>query len=536
MILLTTEGEVLIIDIEAGSGTENAVIASVGTGSTTRTIAVSPDGALLYLILEDSDLVVVYALEVLGSVGVIDPNVTYPPPTVTLTPVDSVFTGPNPYDIAFDPSGSGIAVITNAGNQTVTILNATGPSKAPVAAEIRVWPRILIIFEDDPDLRWWQVRYIRGWIELPPEYSPEDIDLSTVRLQDSIPALPWSRIVDLDCDGIEELKVKFDRVLFQEVLPNGWVVPVTITGMVNDRPFYGETTILTIRPVITFPCGGEILPPGKPTTISWDSPANYDVDSVDVLWTHDDGATWEPVALGIPDNGSVVWHTPPEVYDSCRVMVTLYSDGQDLGTGMSSGMFMISDMVAVALQNFSGVLEEDYAVLRWRTMNETGIEGFHVMRADERDGTYERITEELVPARQNISGTQYELRDENIELNRTYYYQVDVYFEHGSTLSFGPFEVTVLARFSLEQNVPNPFNPATTIRFTVPEACHVRLDIFDVAGRRVRSLIDNPFRAGRFHAVWDGTNDGGRRVASGVYFYRLVAGKHRDTKKMMLLR
>ena len=70
----------------------------------------------------------------------------------------------------------------------------------------------------------------------------------------------------------------------------------------------------------------------------------------------------------------------------------------------------------------------------------------------------------------------------------------------------------------------------------MPEASHVQLVVFDVAGRRVRTVVDKDFRAGKFHAVWDGTNDGGRKVSSGIYFYRLVAGKHRDTKKMILLR
>jgi hypothetical protein len=90
--------------------------------------------------------------------------------------------------------------------------------------------------------------------------------------------------------------------------------------------------------------------------------------------------------------------------------------------------------------------------------------------------------------------------------------------------------------FALAQNVPNPFNPATTIAYDLPEPAEVTLVIFDVAGRRVRTLVRGLQPAGRHTALWAGTDDAGRRVASGVYFYRLVAGAHSATRKMVMLR
>jgi len=89
---------------------------------------------------------------------------------------------------------------------------------------------------------------------------------------------------------------------------------------------------------------------------------------------------------------------------------------------------------------------------------------------------------------------------------------------------------------ALEQNYPNPFNPVTKIAFTLTEPGRVILRVFDAAGRPVRTLADERMAASRYEIVWDGTDDRGRQVGSGVYFYRLeIAGKP-ETKKMVLLK
>jgi len=91
-------------------------------------------------------------------------------------------------------------------------------------------------------------------------------------------------------------------------------------------------------------------------------------------------------------------------------------------------------------------------------------------------------------------------------------------------------------KFGLEQNVPNPFNPATTIRFSIPEAGNVRLTVLDVNGRIVRTLVSGDRAAGEFPVVWDGKDDAGREVGSGLYFARLEAGELKATRKMVLLK
>ena len=90
--------------------------------------------------------------------------------------------------------------------------------------------------------------------------------------------------------------------------------------------------------------------------------------------------------------------------------------------------------------------------------------------------------------------------------------------------------------FALGQNYPNPFNPSTVIPYQLASAAHVRLDVFNVLGQRVATLVDGAHLAG-FHSVrWDATDRFGRSVASGVYLYRLlVDGSVQQTKRMVLV-
>jgi hypothetical protein len=118
----------------------------------------------------------------------------------------------------------------------------------------------------------------------------------------------------------------------------------------------------------------------------------------------------------------------------------------------------------------------------------------------------------------------------------------------GVVSSLSPFVIAVLGTtsvgdgsspvsFALHASVPNPFNPTTTIRYDVPSGgADVSISIFDVAGRLVRELVNEHRSTGTWSVQWNGDDDRGQRVASGVYFYRMRAGDFVDTKKMVLLK
>jgi hypothetical protein len=88
----------------------------------------------------------------------------------------------------------------------------------------------------------------------------------------------------------------------------------------------------------------------------------------------------------------------------------------------------------------------------------------------------------------------------------------------------------------LDHNYPNPFNPSTTIRYGLRSRTHVSLKVYNVMGQLVKTLVNETKNSGDYTIVWRGVNNTGESVASGVYFYRLIAGAFSHTKKMVLLK
>ena len=88
----------------------------------------------------------------------------------------------------------------------------------------------------------------------------------------------------------------------------------------------------------------------------------------------------------------------------------------------------------------------------------------------------------------------------------------------------------------LDQNVPNPFNPTTQLSYQIAAGQFVTLAIYDVSGKKIRGLVGKQQPAGLYAVEWDGRNDGGELVSSGVYFYRLSAGEFTQTRRMVLLK
>jgi hypothetical protein len=101
--------------------------------------------------------------------------------------------------------------------------------------------------------------------------------------------------------------------------------------------------------------------------------------------------------------------------------------------------------------------------------------------------------------------------------------------------------VSIPRIFFLGQNYPNPFNPATKIQFRVEslefgEPIHTTLSIYNILGQKVRVLLDKEMRPGRYEIIWDGRDEKGKEVSSGIYFYQLKTGDYKEIRKMVLLR
>ena len=190
--------------------------------------------------------------------------------------------------------------------------------------------------------------------------------------------------------------------------------------------------------------------------------------------------------------------------------------------------------VATLLQSYSvGVTSSSYVTLQWILSEIDPVAEFHVLRREAAVGDYR----ELDGSGLERLGLSYMFTDRACEPGTKLTYRVDVSDAQGRRVLFESQEIAIPAlAIALFQNYPNPFNPATTIRFVLPEKTNVRLDVYDCAGREIARLIDGEREAGANEVSWDGRDARGSAVGTGIYFYRLTAGKQVLTKKMVLLK
>jgi protein tyrosine/serine phosphatase len=91
--------------------------------------------------------------------------------------------------------------------------------------------------------------------------------------------------------------------------------------------------------------------------------------------------------------------------------------------------------------------------------------------------------------------------------------------------------------YQLLKNYPNPFNPSTTISFSLSKSCDVNLDIYNIKGQKIKSIVDSKLKVGKYDLIWNGDDEKGATVSSGIYFYRLTVGqKSYETGRMVLLK
>lgn len=201
-------------------------------------------------------------------------------------------------------------------------------------------------------------------------------------------------------------------------------------------------------------------------------------------------------------------------------------------------IYMIGGDVPVELLSFTGALDNNVVNLKWETGSEVNNKGFNVERKVNGEwksisfvngkGTTTETTsytysDDLRNA--NINGTVvYRLKQ--VDLDGSYTYTKEIEFNLGQ----------VPQEFALEQNFPNPFNPSTTIKFAVPVNRNVKLAVYDAMGNLVKVLVDEAKTAGKYEVTWNGENNSGSKVASGVYFYKVSAGTYTMTKKMVMMK
>ena len=536
LILITDNDEIQVVDVSPGS--DFGVVTSLSTGRGIAKAAVSPDGGLLYLLEEETDEVVVVAIEVQGTVsateGVLIPLV------VTLTEIARFEGGDDPEWIAFDPIDPRVSFVGASGDRAVSVFGRA--STVPATLE-------MVTFDADFDAN---ARYVCARVDFPAPYDVRDVDPASIRLVGTaadgttgapIGAVPDPavRFEDPDGDGRFTMIACFNREDFQREIPMGEAVELCITGDAGGTPFEGCETIQNLCPEITYPTEGEMLVGGQDVTVTWETPPGLFVDYVE-LWfsaTNGIGPLFRQGGA-LPDTGSYKWTVPEIPTSRARLFLVAYSDKKVVICGTVTPIFGIDTQpVAVAVQGVTAEAENGDGVLRWSTGLARGLAGFRVLRAAD-DGAYTEVGyvgAEQAPLRDGAHA--FHFVDTGVVANVDYRYLLEESYPDrpvGEGFRHGPFELRFSVSNALEQNVPNSFNPRTSIRFSVAQEARTRLVVYDLRGRVVRVLVDEVLRPDVYTRVWDGTDDRGARVSSGVYLYRLETEGFTAARKMTLLR
>jgi hypothetical protein len=210
--------------------------------------------------------------------------------------------------------------------------------------------------------------------------------------------------------------------------------------------------------------------------------------------------------------------------------------------------------LSVELSAFTATTTIDNVTIKWSTATETNNLGFNIYRSETKDGKYIKLNTRLIEgAGTDATPHDYSFTDDDVVLGKIYYYYIEDIDFTGNSNKSDIIHVTVgqqFARttkpvipkkFALLQNYPNPFNPETWIPYKLSKDANVVIRVYNANGKIVRSLRLGNQVAGMYTdkgraAHWDGKNESGDEVASGLYFYTLQAGKFTATKRMVILK
>lgn len=202
----------------------------------------------------------------------------------------------------------------------------------------------------------------------------------------------------------------------------------------------------------------------------------------------------------------------------------------------------ITVQVSVELVQFSAmtVQASDAIQITWNTSSEFDNLGFDVLRSTRRDGEYSKINVDMIPANQD---GLYGYTDGDVSPGINYYYKLVDRNIHGIITEHGPVQALIAlpTAFRLEQNFPNPFSlkigqGKTRINFQIPKGETVTIRVYNLLGQMVRTIVDKHYAPGAHNISWDGRDNDGKLVTSGVYYYRFDAGDFNDIKRLVIIR
>jgi len=192
----------------------------------------------------------------------------------------------------------------------------------------------------------------------------------------------------------------------------------------------------------------------------------------------------------------------------------------------------------VELYSFEVIEENGKIVLNWITQSEKNNLGFNLYKSTEKNGPLEKINQDFIKGKgPSTNKTEYTYIDQNVQPLQVYYYMLESIDINGKKTRYEPKKIFVTGgnadRFLLTQNYPNPFNPQTTIKYAIPEDSHVQIVIYNSQGGKIMELVNTYQSSGLYTITWHGHNTFGKKVSSGIYYYKMKTEKFSDVKKML---
>ncbi|MDD3534739.1 MAG: S8 family serine peptidase [Candidatus Cloacimonetes bacterium] len=203
----------------------------------------------------------------------------------------------------------------------------------------------------------------------------------------------------------------------------------------------------------------------------------------------------------------------------------------------------------VTLSSFTAAIySQNMVKIAWIAESETDHAGYNLYRSEVSELNTALILNNglITEGSQNGSQRQYQYMDREVYAGNSYYYWLESLSLNGTSCYYGPVSVKVLSG-DIEQEIPeipmetqlfsafpNPFNPNTTLRYSLSEPGEVKLMIYNLKGQLIQSYQRQHDSAGYYQVHWDGRDQSGKPVAAGIYFYRMQSGDYHSTKKMIL--
>lgn len=207
----------------------------------------------------------------------------------------------------------------------------------------------------------------------------------------------------------------------------------------------------------------------------------------------------------------------------------------------------------VELSSFSAMqTSTNDAEILWETQSETDHIGFNILKNEsESSESSQKVNAVIIPSSNSSMGGEYSFVDDDVDEEVTYYYWLESVSFGGNVELYGPVSVRIeftddeedddapqeaYAINEIKSVYPNPFNPSTTIKYNIVEDSNVLLEVYNIKGQRVKTLVNEYKDAESYNVVWNGKTDSGNDVSSGVYFIKLQTENQVFTKKVVLMK